>query len=148
MDATSYSLGLQLFITPGAARDEMDTANGIIVALGKEIAASKAPADFKQAYAIFYDEWRGFFDRYKEGLTAWFARGFSVTYDKILDYKRRAKEWNARFRALGFATQIEVPSGAGVNRQFPWMAVAIGGGVILGSVLVLRAFMPRGSREY
>lgn len=143
MDATAYQLGAQVLITPSAVLDEMNTVNSVTVGLGREIAASEAEAGFKQAFKLFYDEWDGFYRGRNTGLVAWFSRGFGVTYEKVLDFKRRALEWQTRFRALGFKSQTEVPGGPGTG-TISWLNVAILGGVGVGAYIVFSEFLKKG----
>jgi len=143
MDADTYQLGLSLIITPGATLDEMSTVNSLIVALGREVAASQAPTDFKQVFGEFYQEWKAFYDANASGVGGWLSRGFGSTYGKTLDYKARLADWRKRFLALGFKSQTETPSGMGIAKPFPWSTIAIGAGVTIGALLVLRAFLAK-----
>lgn len=145
VNVDTYQLGLSLILTPGATLDEMRTVNDLLVSLSKEVAASAAPAEFKAGLVAFYGEWKSFYDANSEGVGAWLSRGFGATYAKVMEYKNRLADWRDRFVKLGFKSQTEAPQGAGVpSKAFPWTAVAIGSGVALGAVLVIRGFLARG----
>jgi len=98
-----------LIMTPSMLREELDIANLSIETLGKEIfaywpkpATEEAVAKwrvFKGSWISFQQEWRRFYKSYDSWMSRVTATG--GTLDRIARYKEAAKEWRARFVAVG-----------------------------------------------
>jgi hypothetical protein len=87
-------------LSPSAIKQEIDSVDHYIRRIDKDVQAHKAKlADLLQDWHLFVEEWTAFRDG-----AGWFARTTGATYDKALDYRKRADAWDELLRRRGAAT--------------------------------------------
>jgi hypothetical protein len=89
---TSYESGAvevgRLFsvLSPSAIKQEIDSVDAYVRRIDGDVQAHKAKlTDLLNDWHLFVEEWITFRDG-----AGWFARTTGATYDKALDYRRRA----------------------------------------------------------
>jgi hypothetical protein len=138
--------GLVDIQTPGSIKAEMDTTANIIRQLDADIRASHVDASFKAAWGAFVDEWERF---YKEH-AGWFDRLWYASYEKTVEYRRRALEWREKFVAIGGTptTPADIPPKTATERfgeAFNKIVnVALLGGGLFAAYKVITALSAKG----
>jgi hypothetical protein len=83
--------------SPGSIKAEMETVDSVIRQLDSDIQASNVDAAFKRSWRVFVDEWEKF---YKDH-AGWFDRLWYSSYEKTVEFRKRALAWREKFVALG-----------------------------------------------
>jgi hypothetical protein len=114
----------------------MRTVDGLVSTLTKD--ASKVsvdlPENFRDGFIAFVREWRAFYDEHSTGVGAWWSRGTTATYNKVLEYRELAMGWRDRFVKLGGKpSSIPLPK----PREFSIWPYAIGAGIVFGATYFL-----------
>jgi hypothetical protein len=89
--------GLIEIQSPGNIKAEMATTASVIRQLDADIAASAVDGAFKSAWRNFVDEW----ERFRKEHGDWLDRLWYSTYEKTIEYRRRALTWRNKFVAAG-----------------------------------------------
>ena len=125
---------------PGDILDEMKTTHAIIEQLGRDVAgaAVAVPATFRSGWQAFAEEWRRFYDEHQ----SWWSRTWYASYEKTLEYRKRAADWRRKLEQLGGQTTAPPdepprPVGMGAGSAAPWRELAIAGGALAGGLLLL-----------
>lgn len=116
--------------TPGAILAEMRTVRGIIAQLDRDIVASRVDDAFKAGWRAFVDEYEAFFKEHQ----GWLDRFWFASYEKTVEYRRRALDWRQKFTALGGRVTAPVdtpPAGPGATLSAYAKWLLAGGGVYL-----------------
>lgn len=116
---------------PSAVLAEMQTTDAVVNQLDDDIASASVPSSFKEAWRRFVAEWREFY-RERSG---WLDRAWYGTYEKTVEYRRRALEWREKFVSLGgrpSAPADRPPSTAGDALDAVLKYALIGGGLFVG----------------
>jgi len=95
-------VGGRLFsvLSPSAIKQEIDSVDHYIRRIDGDIQAHRAKlTDLLQDWHLFVEEWTTFRDG-----AGWFARTTGATYDKALDYRKRADAWGELIRRRGAST--------------------------------------------
>jgi hypothetical protein len=117
--------------TPGYVLSEMSTTDVSLRSLIKDVTDSEsAPQAFRRGLTEFALEWRKFYDDHSSGVGAWWARGTTPVYEKVVDYQRRLREWQDKFRLIGGnLTQPSLtPAGSNspkIPRWLPWVGLGL-----------------------
>lgn len=91
--------------TPSMVLAEMQTVDGMIQTLAEDITAKLSSDDpTVKAFALFFTEWKTFFDSNKSGPSAWLSRGTTGTYNKVQEYRGRALDWRKVIESKGIST--------------------------------------------
>ena len=125
---------------PGDILDEMKTTHAIIEQLGRDVAGAgtAVPATFRSGWQAFAAEWRRFYDEHQ----SWLSRTWYASYEKTLEYRKRAADWRHKLEQLGGQTTAPPddpprPLGAVGAVTMPWRELAIAGGALAGGLLLL-----------
>src|SRR5204862_4483945 len=87
-------------LTPSAIKQEIDSVDHYVRRIDADIQAHKSKlADLLNDWHLFVEEWTTFRDG-----AGWFARTTGATYDKALDYRKRADAWDELIRRRGAST--------------------------------------------
>ncbi len=87
-------------LSPSAIKQEIDSVDAYVRRIDGDIQAHKARvADILNDWHLFVEEWTTFRDG-----AGWFARTTGATYDKVLDYRKRADAWDELIRRRGAST--------------------------------------------
>ena len=87
-------------LSPSAIKQEIDSVDLYIRRIDGDVQAHKAKvADLLRDWHLFVEEWTAFRDG-----AGWFARTTGATYDKALDYRKRADAWDELVRRRGAST--------------------------------------------
>jgi hypothetical protein len=116
---------------PGAVLDEMQTTDAVIKQLDRDIDNSAMTSTFRDAWRAFVDEWKQFYQQ----RSGWFDRAWYGTYEKTVEYRRRALEWRQKFVSLGgkpSAPEDKPPTTAGDTLNAVLKYAVIGGGLFVG----------------
>ena len=92
-------VGGRLFsvLTPSAIKQEIDSVDAYVHRIDHDVQSHKARlSDLLQDWHLFVQEWLAFRDG-----AGWAARTTGATYDKALDYRRRADAWDELIRRRG-----------------------------------------------
>jgi hypothetical protein len=95
-------VGGRLFsvLSPSAIKQEIDSVDHYVRRIDHDVQAHKGRvADLLQDWHLFVEEWVAFRDG-----AGWFARTTGATYDKALDYRKRADAWDEIIRRRGAST--------------------------------------------
>ena len=95
-------VGGRLFsvLSPSAIKQEIDSVDLYIRRINGDVQAHKAKvADLLSDWHLFVEEWTTFRDG-----AGWFARTTGATYDKALDYRKRADAWDELIHRRGAST--------------------------------------------
>jgi hypothetical protein len=95
-------VGGRLFsvVSPSAIKQEIDSVDHYVRRIDVDIQAHKEKlADLLKDWHLFVQEWLAFRDG-----AGWFARTTGATYDKALDYRKRADAWDELIRRRGAST--------------------------------------------
>jgi hypothetical protein len=95
-------VGGRLFsvLSPSAIKQEIDSVDHYIRRINGDIQAHKGKlTDLLKDWNLFVEEWVAFRDG-----AGWFARTTGATYDKALDYRKRADAWDELLRRRGAST--------------------------------------------
>jgi len=95
-------VGGRLFsvLSPSAIKQEIDSVDHYIRRIDGDIQSHRAKlTDLLQDWHLFVEEWTTFRDG-----AGWFARTTGATYDKALDYRKRADAWAELVRRRGAST--------------------------------------------
>ena len=119
-----------LILTPGHILDEMNTVRAVIAQLDKDVARSAVDEDFKTSWRVFFDEYEAFYENH----SGWFGRWWAGTYEKSVEYRRRALSWRKRLVDLGgrATSPVDAPPespGEQLASAAKWLFV--GGGIYL-----------------
>ena len=97
---TDVSGRLFSVLSPSAIKQEIDSVDHYIRRIDGDVQSHKAKvADLLQDWHLFVQEWTTF----REG-AGWFARTTGATYDKALDYRKRADAWDELVHRRGAST--------------------------------------------
>lgn len=127
---------------PGDILDEMKTTHAIIEQLGRDVAgaAVAVPATFRSGWQAFAAEWRRFYDDHQ----SWLSRTWYASYEKTLEYRKRAADWRRKLEQLGGQATAPpddpprpVGGGSSAGPTAPWRELAIAGGALAGGLLLL-----------
>jgi len=127
---------------PGSILDEMETTDAVVKQLDVDIMAAPVPKAFKDAWLAFVNEWHRFYVERR----GWLSRTWYGTYEKTVEYRRRAVEWREKFVSLGgkpSAPADKPPTTAGDTLNTVLKYALIGGGLFVGYKL----FASRGSQS-
>jgi hypothetical protein len=87
-------------LSPSAIKQEIDSIDRYIRRIDGDIQAHKARlTDLLKDWHLFVEDWAAFRDG-----AGWFARTTGATYDKALDYRKRADAWDELIRRRGAST--------------------------------------------
>jgi hypothetical protein len=95
-------VGGRLFsvLSPSAIKQEIDSVDLYIRRIDGDVQAHKAKvADLLRDWHLFVEEWTTFRDS-----AGWFARTTGATYDKALDFRKRADAWDELIHRRGAST--------------------------------------------
>ena len=95
-------VGGRLFsvLSPSAIKQEIDSVDHYIRRINGDVQSHKAKvADLLRDWHLFVEEWTTFRDG-----AGWFARTTGATYDKTLDYRKRADAWDELVHRRGAST--------------------------------------------
>ena len=95
-------VGGRLFsvLSPSAIKQEIDSVDLYIRRIDGDVQAHKAKvADLLRDWHLFVEEWTTFRDG-----AGWWARTTGATYDKALDYRKRADAWDELIHRRGAST--------------------------------------------
>jgi len=95
-------VGGRLFsvLSPSAIKQEIDSVDLYIRRIDGDVQAHKAKvADLLRDWHLFVEEWTTFRDG-----AGWFARTTGATYDKALDFRKRADAWDELVHRRGAST--------------------------------------------
>jgi len=95
-------VGGRLFsvLSPSAIKQEIDSVDLYIRRIDGDVQAHKAKvADILRDWHLFVEEWTTFRDG-----AGWFARTTGATYDKALDFRKRADAWDELVHRRGAST--------------------------------------------
>src|SRR5438034_552624 len=81
-------------LSPSAIKQEIDSVDHYVRRIDADIQSHKSKlADLLKDWHLFVEEWTAFRDG-----AGWFARTTGATYDKALDYRKRADAWDELLR--------------------------------------------------
>ena len=112
-------VGGRLFsvLSPSAIKQEIDSVDHYVRRIDADIQSHKSKvADLLSDWHLFVEEWTAFRDG-----AGWFARTTGATYDKALDYRKRADAWSELVRRRGASaapigtTPAPAPKGDAMN---------------------------------
>jgi hypothetical protein len=84
-------------VTPSAIKQEIDSVDAYVRRIDGDVQSHKGKlTDLLNDWHLFVEEWINFRDG-----AGWFARTTGATYDKALDYRRRAEAWDELIRRRG-----------------------------------------------
>jgi hypothetical protein len=95
-------VGGRLFsvLSPSAIKQEIDSVDLYIRRIDGDVQSHKAKvADLLRDWHLFVEEWTTFRDG-----AGWFARTTGATYDKALDFRKRADAWDELVHRRGAST--------------------------------------------
>ncbi len=95
-------VGGRLFsvLSPSAIKQEIDSVDAYIRRIDKDVQGHKGKVtDLLDDWHLFLEEWTTFRDG-----AGWFARTTGATYDKALDYRKRADAWDELIHRRGAST--------------------------------------------
>ena len=95
-------VGGRLFsvLSPSAIKQEIDSVDHYVLRIDRDIQSHRSKlTDLLQDWHLFVEEWTTFRDG-----AGWFARTTGATYDKALDYRKRADAWDELIRRRGAST--------------------------------------------
>ena len=112
-------VGGRLFsvLSPSAIKQEIDSVDHYVLRIDRDIQSHRSKlTDLLQDWHLFVEEWTTFRDG-----ADWLARTTGATYDKALDYRKRADAWDELIRRRGASsapvgtTPAPAPKGDAVN---------------------------------
>jgi hypothetical protein len=87
-------------LSPSAIKQEIDSIDRYVQRIDRDVQAHRARlADLLQDWHLFVDDWIAFRDG-----AGFMARTTGATYDKALDYRKRADAWDELIRRRGAST--------------------------------------------
>lgn len=87
-------------LSPSAIKQEIDSIDRYVQRIDRDVQAHKARvADLLQDWHLFVEDWIAFRDG-----ADFMARTTGATYDKALDYRKRADAWDELIRRRGAST--------------------------------------------
>jgi hypothetical protein len=87
-------------LSPSAIKQEIDSVDAYVRRIDGDIQSHKGRlTDLLNDWHLFVEEWTTFRDG-----AGWFARTTGATYDKALDYRKRADAWDELIRRRGAST--------------------------------------------
>lgn len=87
-------------LSPSAIKQEIDSVDLYIRRIDGDVQGHKAKvADLLRDWHLFVEEWTTFRDG-----AGWFARTTGATYDKALDFRKRADAWDELVHRRGAST--------------------------------------------
>jgi hypothetical protein len=87
-------------LSPSAIKQEIDSVDRYVQRIDRDVQAHKARlADLLQDWHLFVEDWIAFRDG-----AGFMARTTGATYDKALDYRKRADAWDELTRRRGAST--------------------------------------------
>ncbi len=95
-------VGARLFsvLSPSAIKQEIDSIDHYVRRIDADVQSHKTKLpDLLNDWHRFVEEWIAFRDG-----AGWFARTTGATYDKALDYRKRADAWDELLRRRGAST--------------------------------------------
>lgn len=95
-------VGGRLFsvLSPSAIKQEIDSVDHYIRRIDGDIQSHRSKlTDLLRDWHLFVEDWTTFRDG-----AGWFARTTGATYDKALDYRKRADAWDELIRRRGAST--------------------------------------------
>jgi hypothetical protein len=111
----------------------MKTVDAEVAKLDRAIASSQTDDSYKANWVGFMKEWTAFYADNSSGVGAWWARGTTPVYDKVIEFRNRAVDWRKSFedwqgKALPGASLEKADSGTS------WKTWALLGGGVLAAV--------------
>ncbi len=95
-------------LSPSAIKQEIDSVDLYIRRIDGDVQGHKAKvADLLRDWHLFVEEWTTFRDG-----AGWFARTTGATYDKALDFRKRADAWDELVHRRGASTAPVGPTPA------------------------------------
>ena len=141
-------VGGRLFsvLSPSAIKQEIDSIDQYIRRIDRDVQSHKAKAaDLLNDWHLFVEEWT----RFRDG-AGWFARTTGATYDKALDYRKRADAWDELVRRRGASsapvgtTPAPAPKGDAVSAFLKLAGIGIAAYV---GVSLIRTFKGSGDTK-
>jgi hypothetical protein len=87
-------------VSPSAIKQEIDSVDHYVRRIDRDVKGHKEQTkDLLDDWHLFVEEWTTF----REG-AGWFARTTGATYDKALDFRKRADAWAELLRRRGAST--------------------------------------------
>jgi hypothetical protein len=87
-------------LSPSAIKQEIDSIDRYVQRIDRDVQAHKPRlADLLQDWHLFVEDWIAFRDG-----AGFMARTTGATYDKALDYRKRADAWDELIRRRGAST--------------------------------------------
>ena len=84
-------------LSPSAIKQEIDSVDAYVRRIDGDVQTHKGKlTDLLNDWHLFVEEWITFRDG-----AGWFARTTGATYDKALDYRKRADAWDELIRRRG-----------------------------------------------
>ena len=84
-------------VSPSTIKQEIDSVDQYVHRLNHDVQTHKdGLPDLLDDWHLFVEEWTAFRDG-----AGWFARTTGATYDKALDYRKRADAWDELIRRRG-----------------------------------------------
>lgn len=143
-------LGAGLIVSPGQIADEAAVVNSDVQRIDAVAASADVPAAVLSEWAQFKTLWDGFYESHDSFWSA--GNWWGGSYDQVLDYKDRVKNWAAVFARYGAGVagpSVESPSD---RTKSPWSALTdaipwVIGGVVAVALLpsIINAFSKRRS---
>jgi hypothetical protein len=129
-------------LSPSAIKQEIDSIDRYVQRIDHDVQTHKGRlTDLLQDWHLFVEDWAAFRDG-----AGWMARTTGATYDKALDYRKRADAWDELIRRRGASTApvgttpAPAPKGDALNAFLKLAALGIAAYV---GVNLVRTFKPR-----
>jgi len=133
-------------LSPSAIKQEIDSVDAYVRRIDGDVQAHKARlVDLLNDWHLFVEEWITFRDG-----AGWFARTTGATYDKALDYRKRADAWDALIHRRGASsapagtTPAPAPQGGAMNTLLKLAGIGIAAYV---GVNLVRAYKGSGEKQ-
>jgi hypothetical protein len=128
-------------LSPSAIKQEIDSIDRYIQRIDRDVQSHKTRLpDLLQDWHLFVEDWTAFRDG-----AGWFARTTGATYDKALDYRKRADAWEELIRRRGASTApagttpAPAPNGSAMNAFLKLAGIGIAAYVGVNLVRTYRA---------
>jgi hypothetical protein len=133
-------------LSPSAIKQEIDSVDAYVRRIDGDVQAHKGRlTDLLNDWHLFVEEWINFRDG-----AGWFARTTGATYDKALDYRKRADAWDELIRRRGASsapvgtTPAPAPKGDAMSAFLKLAGIGIAAYV---GVNLVRTFKGSGETE-
>lgn len=128
LDKETVALGGFVY-TPQNLADYIELLDGVARTLNGEITGSAARENFKKSWAIFYEQWRGFYADNIGGIAAWINRGFGGTNQIAMRYEKLLKKFSKEAKAEGVVVDVKMNVTPSPQFGFWPKAILLAGGV-------------------